>query len=163
MSMGQFNEKEEREAPFLPQELLEIIFESAVQHDAPTQRTRYTYRTAPINISMVSRHWRNVALNAPKLWSSITVSYPVNLRKGGRATHLTTTSHVPLFLERSRVVHFSLIPHLIGADDSEGSVDETDEEGTGEGDEGREVPPPTLLIILGGPCCYLPRIITRLL
>ncbi|KAH7915162.1 hypothetical protein BJ138DRAFT_171867 [Hygrophoropsis aurantiaca] len=54
----------------LPNEILTIIFElAAAGHDPNFPCPQYVRRPSELDVSHVSRHWRDVAVNAPSLWT----------------------------------------------------------------------------------------------
>ncbi|KDQ17437.1 hypothetical protein BOTBODRAFT_144251 [Botryobasidium botryosum FD-172 SS1] len=73
----------------LPSELISLIFQFAVTDSSPSpfQADISATKRVPLNVAGVSKRWRQVALDTPRIWAKI---------------DMRSTSLVPLFLERSK-------------------------------------------------------------
>src|SRR4051812_11182813 len=78
----------------LPSELLSLIFQIA--NDSTSSRDILVPRI-PVIVSLVSRLWRDVAINNPILWSRLTISTPWN--PGAIEAILARSKECPLDLQ----------------------------------------------------------------
>lgn len=93
----------------LPNDILVIIFEFS--KDASSNCLRPLSRRAPLNVSRVSKLWRDVTMSAPSLWNTVDA---INASVAG------------VFLERSRNVNLSI--NLTSYENRHFSDDEDTEE-----------------------------------
>ena len=122
-------------ASSLPPEILGSIFHLAVEDDR--EAPKHTRRTAPINISMVSKHWRSVAINYRRLWQTIRAFLYLKDNDELDLQHLETR-HIPLFLKRSGPflpIDFSVVVDIRFYHDA---PPDRDDEEDAENDDGSE-------------------------
>jgi hypothetical protein len=83
----------------LPVELLSDIFHIAAQVESKRRGLDFDFDTicAPLQFASVSRHWRNVALSTPSIWSSILVTL-----QGIEDSWTFDTRHIVRYLELSK-------------------------------------------------------------
>jgi len=84
----------------LPNEILAIIFQYATNSLRTSHSPRRVIKRAPINVSHVSRLWREIALNSPRLWTTI---------------HSRSNVPIHIFLSRSKATPLNIIirfPHI---------------------------------------------------
>lgn len=102
-------------AAHIPADILEIIFMLLVQDEKAS--TTFTQRTAPLIISGVCQHWRDVALHRKSLWSSFIADM-------SSATSISQhVMHFSCFLERcGSVLPIDLAVTASGDDGNTASV-----------------------------------------
>lgn len=81
----------------MPAELLSQIFHYCTQSQAWSNNTARPVGLAPLNLGLVCRSWRDIAISAKDLWSDITLDLTGSIQCGPDVTEDILT----MFLERS--------------------------------------------------------------